>query len=112
MAAWPSWAARARARAVACARKEGSWAGGCQGNGLRAESEEEMERKEEILFLFLFRVFQKYFSNGFEFLFSNFVKPIIPRMNLQQHECINMFLTLYLILFSQKLFLSYISMRT
>ena len=29
-----------------------------------------------------------------------------------QHECINMLLTLYLILFSQKIFLSYISMLT
>ena len=87
------WAARDKARAVACARKEGSWADGCQGNGLRAESEEEMERKEEIPF-FIFRVFQKYFSNGFEFLFSNLVKPIIPRMNLQQHVCIKRLLTL------------------
>ena len=53
------WATRDRVRAVACARKEGSWAGGCQGNGLRAESEEEMERKEEIPFFFLFLEFFK-----------------------------------------------------
>jgi hypothetical protein len=87
-AAWPSWAGLGREEGRASGPREkrkATWAG----------SEEGMERKEEILFfLFIFRVFQKYFSNGFEFLFSNLVKPIIPRMNLQQHVCIKRLLTL------------------
>jgi len=83
----PEWAGPGREEGEgerAAGMKKANWAG----------SEEGMERKEEILFLFIFRVFQKYFSNGFEFLFSNLVKPIIPKMNMQQHVCIKRLLTL------------------
>ena len=83
----PEWAGPGKEEGEgerAAGMKKANWVG----------SEEGMERKEEILFLFTFRVFQKYFSNGFEFLFSNLVKPIIPRMNMQQHVCIKRLLTL------------------
>ena len=83
----PEWAGPGKEEGEderAAGMKNANWAG----------SEEGMERKEEILFLFIFRVFQKYFSNGFEFLFSNLVKPIIPKLNMQQHVCIKRLLTL------------------
>ena len=67
----------------------------------------------EMNFLFLFpNQISKFISNWFFIPFKFKSKPLNILNKMLQHECINMCLSLWLILISQKLLFSYILMHT
>jgi hypothetical protein len=65
--------------------------------GLPTELGRKLGREMKLLFFFLFKYF-KVFSNYFESSFEFKSNHSIQNIQMQQHECTNMFLPLYLIL--------------
>jgi len=67
---WRGSLGRAAEARGGCAREKGSWAGGCQGNGLRAENKERRGRRKKELFSFFQRFSKFHFQLDFEFIWN------------------------------------------